>query len=87
VTASGLVLPPVNPRSEKYHWGRVVRMGAPAEINGHHVEPGFQVGDVVMFVYALALQKRRDFGDVIWIGQEEVQGVLCEGALCDSTSS
>ncbi len=66
------------PSSRKIHRGRVVSFGAPAVTKGGvEVPVAFAVGDVVLFVYALSLEKSRRFADgLTFVAQEEIVAVL-----------
>lgn len=85
-TTSGLHLPDDyhdrHTRDRKSHRGTVLAMGAPAlTAGGAEVEPGFVVGDVVHFVFALhGCEKSRvntwtDGETVAWVAQEEIIAV------------
>jgi co-chaperonin GroES (HSP10) len=75
--SSLLWTPDAKQRSLRIHVGRVVSMGEPARRLGVEQPPGFAVGDRVLFVYALSLEKSRRFaGSLCVVAQEEVQAVL-----------
>lgn len=68
------------------HWGRVLAMGPPAlSAKGHPIAPGFEVGDVVLYCLALALDKVRTLEiegqKCIFVAQEEVMAVGDESCL------
>ena len=69
-----------DPRKVKIHRGKVLAMGPPARDKwGREVPPEFKPGDEVLYVYALATEKARRFGEIACVAQEEVTGVLeCE---------
>jgi hypothetical protein len=66
------------------HFGRVLAMGPPARTpvrrdgsGGAEVAYGFGVGERVLFVYGVALEKVRSFaGNLAIVAQEEVQAVV-----------
>lgn len=74
-------------RTGKPHIGRVLAIGPPALTpvgrdgrGGAEVLPGFTVGERVMFVYAIALEKVRSFeGRLAVVSQEEVTAVVTDG--------
>jgi len=83
----GIIIPATahNPRETREHRGRVLALGPPARTeDGTSTVPwGCKVGDEVLFVYAVALEKVRTIemlgidGEIVVVGQEEVLGV-CE---------
>jgi co-chaperonin GroES (HSP10) len=77
VTRSGLWTPEAKPRTTKQHVGRVISFGPPAQRNGIEQPHGFEAGDLVLFVYAVSLEKSRRFaGGLCVVAQEEIQAVL-----------
>ena len=69
-------------RETKSHRGLVLAMGAPAvTARGAEVAPGFGVGDIVHFVFALQgceqsrINTWTDGGPCVWVAQEEVIAV------------
>lgn len=81
---SGVWIPATarHPRSERIHQGKIVALGDPAETpKGHMVPWGCAVGDVVLFVYVLAMETHRSmefspWGPVVVVAQSEIQAVL-----------
>ena len=71
-------------QGQRPHIGKVLAMGPPALTpkrrdgsGGAEVAYGFGVGERVMFVYAIALEKTRSFqGRLCVVAQEEVQAVV-----------
>ncbi len=61
----------------RVHFGRVLALGAPALSKGGVEVPwGCAVGDRVLYVYAVALEHNRRDGELVVVGQEEVQAVV-----------
>ena len=61
----------------RIHFGRVLRLGPPATSkSGAEVPWGCAVGDRVMYVYAVALEHNRRDGELVVVGQEEIQAVV-----------
>ncbi len=76
-TSKWIILPDAAPRTEKIHRGKVLAMGPPARDKwGREVPPEFKPGDEVLYVYALATEKARRFGEIACVAQEEVTGVI-----------
>jgi co-chaperonin GroES (HSP10) len=46
---SGLIIPSRDARDRETHRGVVLALGPPAQVNGHDVPHGFNVGDEVVF--------------------------------------
>jgi hypothetical protein len=75
-------------QGKRPHFGRVIAMGPPARLpvcrdgsGGDEVPYGFGVGDRIMYVYAVALEKMRSFaGHLCIVAQEEVVGVVVDEA-------
>jgi len=78
---NGIIIPGTgfNPRDKKIHRGRVLALGLPM-LSGKRskceVPWDCAVGDDVMFVYALALERNRRFEDTVIVGQSELQCVI-----------
>lgn len=84
----GLIVKPATWRDNKrganrlsIHRGEVVDMGAPARTRkGAMVYPEFAVGDIVIFVFALATETYRTFEidgkEYVMVAQEEVVAVV-----------
>ncbi len=63
------------------HFGRVVRLGPPALSKGGTPVPWqCAEGDRVIYVYAVALEHIRRDGELVVVGQEEIQAVVEGGA-------
>ena len=63
----------------RLHFGRVLRLGPPANSkSGAEVPWGCAVGDRVLYVYAVALEHNRRDGELVVVGQEEIQAVVTQ---------
>jgi co-chaperonin GroES (HSP10) len=61
------------------HFARVVSLGPPALSKGGAEVPwGCKVGDRVLYVYGVALERVRRDGDLLVVAQEEIQAVVDE---------
>lgn len=90
VLASGIVIPNTvrNPRHERIHVGRILALGPPAlqrvGKRWHPVPWDCSVGDLVFYVFGVALEKLRSqvvepWGDVVIVAQVEIQAVIENG--------
>lgn len=84
--ASGIVVPGTMPlagrQGYRIHRGTVLALGAPAlEHPRERVERPWEceVGDVVLFVYGIALEKVRAWDDLVFVAHEEIQAVMGRG--------
>ncbi len=66
------------------HFGRVLALGEPARDPSGVEQPwGCAVGDRVIYVYGVALERVRRFeGDLLVVAQEELQAVVTSGHEC-----
>jgi co-chaperonin GroES (HSP10) len=61
----------------KIHRGVVLALGKPAfEHTGIERPWTIEVGDEVLYTYAVALARARSFEDIVIVAQEEIQAVL-----------
>lgn len=80
-TAAGVIVPgsAVKPREQKSHRGRILALGPPARQghdNGPEIPWGCEVGDEIVFFWAVWLERMRRFEGVAFIAQSEIAAVI-----------
>lgn len=80
-TQGGIVIPAtsIRPRDQKVHRGTVLALGPPARQGGEtgpELDWGCQVGDTVIFAYALWLQRQRQWENIAVVAHSELLGVV-----------
>lgn len=76
---SRIILPDISGdthRTTRIHWGTVLALGPPPRTRrGIEVPWDVAPGDVVAFVYAMAMERYRKLGDIVWVHVDELQAV------------
>ncbi len=78
-TASGLWVSTEKPREKKIHRGRIVALGPPSHVgseSGAELPWDCEVGDEVLFAYAVWLERMRRWEDLAVVAQAEIVAVL-----------
>jgi Co-chaperonin GroES (HSP10) len=69
----------VRPRDQKIHRGTVLALGPPARQGGNlgpEIPWGCAVGDTVVFVYGVWLERQRRFDGIAFVAHSEILAVI-----------